>query len=128
MYMPDDAAVILLPPSGAWSGYYLYPDIDFKHRMNMNLAFTQDGKIDGDGIDDVAPFKIHGLFHRGANQAAWTKSYIGLHKVEYSGLYDGRSICGNWNIGRSSGGFWIWPSALSEGEWVTASVEIESPA
>ena len=125
--MPDDTAVFSLPPSGPWSGYYLYPHNDTKHRMHMNLTFTKDGKIDGDGIDDVALFKIRGLFYRETNQATWTKSYLGMHGVAYCGLYDGRSICGNWTIGRYSGGFWIWPKALSKGEWEAVSVEIEEP-
>jgi len=44
-----------LPPSGAWAGYYLYEHTDFRHRMRLNLTFTVDGSIHGDGVDDIAP-------------------------------------------------------------------------
>jgi hypothetical protein len=91
----------------------------------MNLSFTPDGKIWGEGIDDIAPFTINGFFDGATNQADWTKAYIGMHRLEYHGLYDGRSICGNWTILASTGGFWIWPSGLEENE--TLQEEIEQP-
>ena len=47
-----------LPPSGGWSGYYMYPAGASKYRMKMILAFSADGRISGDGIDDIAPFRI----------------------------------------------------------------------
>ena len=126
--MLDDSTFSAFPPSGLWSGYYLYPHSDVRHRMNMSLTFTPDGTIEGDGIDDVAPFGIQGSFDHATNQATWTKSYVGMHKVEYSGLYDGRRICGDWTLGRYSGGFWIWPSALSQGDSESAELELEQPA
>jgi hypothetical protein len=45
--------------------------------------------------------------------------------VEYRGLYDQRSICGNWTLVLGSGGFWIWPAALEAEE--AAAFEIEEP-
>jgi hypothetical protein len=123
-----DSTASNLPPSGPWSGYYLYPHSDVKHRMRMTLTFTSDGKMQGDGIDDVAPFDIDGVFVPATNQAKWTKSYVGMHSVEYRGLYDGRTICGEWMLGGHSGGFWIWPNALSQGETETADIELEQPA
>jgi hypothetical protein len=93
--------------------------------MRLGLTFSLNGSISGDGIDDIAPFTIDGFFDFSNNQARWTKSYIGRHSVEYDGLYDGRTICGNWTLWAGSGGFWIWPNALeaAEGE----AVEIEDP-
>jgi hypothetical protein len=36
-------------------------------------------RISGGGIDDIAPFTIQGIFDSVANQASWTKTYIGSH-------------------------------------------------
>jgi hypothetical protein len=93
--------------------------------MHLSLTFSPNGNISGDGVDDIGPFTIDGSFDFNGNHARWTKSYIGRHNVKYDGLYDGRSICGNWTLWAGSGGFWIWPSALeaAEGE----AVEIEEP-
>jgi hypothetical protein len=51
-----------------------------------------------------------------------------MHSVEYRGLYDQRSISGNWTLMGGSGGFRIWPEALEEGERAEAEVEVEEPA
>ena len=93
--------------------------------MRLGLTFAPDGTIQGEGIDDIAPFIISGFFDVETNQASWTKTYIGMHRVEYRGVYDGRSICGEWTI-VASGGFWIWPNALQESERL--QVELEQPA
>ena len=93
--------------------------------MKLRLTFSRNGRISGDGIDDIAPFAIDGVFESGSSKAGWTKAYIGMHSVEYNGLYDGPSICGNWTLGIGSGGFWIWPSSLEaqEGE----AIEVQEP-
>jgi len=93
--------------------------------MKMILAFSADGGISGDGIDDIALFRIRGVFDTAANTASWTKSYVGMHSVEYRGLYDLRSICGNWTLGVFTGGFWIWPDGIAQGEQM--EVELELP-
>jgi hypothetical protein len=115
----------LFPPSGPWSGYYFYGTGGPKHRMNLSLIFHPDGRISGEGSDDIAPFAIDGFFEVSRNEANWTKSYIGMHSVEYCGLYDQRTICGNWTLAIDSGGFWIWPGSL-EGEEAEAA-KIEEP-
>lgn len=116
-----------LPPSGRWAGYYLYGHGGSRHRMKLTLAFAGNGAIDGDGVDDIAPFVITGRFDVATSAASWTKAYVGMHTVEYSGLYCRRAICGDWTLMGHSGGFWIWPE--SEGEWEQAAedVEIEEP-
>jgi hypothetical protein len=114
-----------LPPSGGWSGYYLYSLEPGKHRMKMSLAFSVDGGISGDGIDDIAPFTIRGFLDTETNAAGWTKAYIGMHSVEYRGLYDLRSICGNWTLDGYSGGFWIWPDGIAEGERLEVELPVE---
>src|SRR5580693_6256249 len=109
--MPND-----IPPSGPWTGYYLYGHAGPKHRMRLGLAFTPDGKIRGEGVDDIAPFIIDGFFNGATREANWTKAYVGMHTVRYSGIYSARSICGNWFLAGLTGGFWIWPEAFTESE------------
>jgi hypothetical protein len=114
-----------IPPSGRWKGYYLYGDAGFQHRMDMHLTFSLDGRIDGEGIDDVARFTMSGVFDAASSQARWTKAYIGMHTVEYAGLYCGKSICGEWTLGGGTGGFWIWPASLADAESSGAAMGIE---
>src|SRR5215471_2877928 len=97
-----------IPPSGPWSGYYLYGYAGKRHRMQMQLSFTNGGRISGSGSDDIARFTIDGVFNAANSAASWTKAYIGMHSVEYRGVYDGRAICGDWTLSWMKGGFWIW--------------------
>jgi hypothetical protein len=115
------------PPSGPWTGYYLYGHAAPKHPMRMALDFTPDGKIHGEGLDDVAPFTIDGVFDAATSAANWTKAYVGLHTVVYSGIYSHRSICGDWSIGHVTGGFWIWPGALGHSDQAETRVDQELP-
>jgi len=124
--MKHNRDIASLPPSGPWAGYYQYGHDGAKHRMKLDLTFAQSGAIEGEGIDEIAPFTINGFLETATNQAYWTKSYIGMDSVEYYGLYDGRSICGNWTLRRFSGGFRIWPSTLENEE--TVHGEIEEPS
>jgi len=114
-----------IPPSGRWKGYYLYDEAGLKHHMSLDLTFADDGRIDGEGIDDIAPFIITGRFDSITSQASWLKRYCGLHTVQYTGAYCPPSICGDWILGGVAGGFWIWPSSLSESEFSETVVELE---
>lgn len=116
-----------IPPSGAWAGYYFYGDAGPKHRMTLGLLFTPDGKIRGEGSDDIGPFAIDGFFNGAVSQASWTKAYIGMHTVNYSGIYSGRAICGNWTLSGGSGGFWIWPEGMEQFEEALLSEELAEP-
>jgi len=91
--------------------------------MRLGLTFTPDGKITGEGIDDIAAFTIDGSFDPAINEANWTKSYVGMHSVEYRGFYDQRSICGSWILTPLTGGFWIWPDSVGEHEELESEVE-----
>lgn len=101
--------------------------------MRLNLTFEVDGSIDGEGGDDVGRFNIRGRFDRQTSSARWTKAYIGRHQVEYAGLYCARSICGDWELSKLTGGFWIWPASQGEHESLGVSEsagleeEIEAP-
>jgi len=118
--MPND-----IPPSGPWRGYYFYGHGGLKHRMRLHLIFVGDGKIEGDGIDDVARFVIAGRFDCSTSQANWTKAYRGMHKVEYAGVYCRHTICGDWTLARLTGGFWIWPDSLAQSEFAEEAMETE---
>ena len=120
--MPND-----LPPSGPWAGYYLYGNSGIKHRMRLQLTFSRDGKIDGDGIDDIASFVIQGQFDFATCQVRWAKTYLGMHTVEYSGVYCQRAICGDWTLMRATGGFWIWPHTLGQSESAEEQKELDEP-
>ena len=75
-----------MPPSGRWAGYYLYGHGGSRHRMKLTLAFAGNGAIDGDGVDDIAPFVITGRFDVATSAACWTKAYVRMHTVKYSGV------------------------------------------
>ena len=49
--------------------------------------FMRDGTIEGEGVDDIAPFAIEGRFDYATSEANWTKAYVGMHTVEYFGVY-----------------------------------------
>lgn len=94
--------------------------------MRLSLTFGG-GSMSGDGTDDIGPFLIRGVFDPSSQEARWTKSYVARHSVEYRGLYDGRSICGDWTLILGSGAFWIWPSTLSEGLAKSTEEELDKP-
>lgn len=116
-----------LPPSGPWTGYYLYGHAGPRHRMRLTLTFAPDGKIEGHGVDDIAPFHIHGQFDASTSAAHWKKAYVGRHTVQYAGLYVRPSICGDWTLAGFAGGFWIWPQGLDESNAEETPAEVELP-
>ena len=126
--MTNDPSSSSSPPTGPWSGYYLYSPSDAPHGMKLHLTFARDGNISGDGIDDIADFFIHGVFDPGTLEACWTKSYVGSHSVEYHGFYDGRTIWGTWSLAGRTGGFRIWPGTVAPGEEEAVHAETEQPA
>lgn len=95
-------------PSGPWTGFYNYRPGD-QHRMDLHLEF-RNGRMTGDGTDDIGPFIISGEYDEASLECRWTKSYVGAHDVEYRGFREGKGIWGTWEIGkRFRGGFQIWP-------------------
>ena len=119
------AMLIEIPPSGPWKGYYLYGHGGVRHRMGLQLTFTPDGRIAGQGIDDIGRFVIDGSFDRATSSASWLKAYIGMHTVQYAGLYCGKTICGDWTLSRMAGGFWIWPAGMDGHESAHGVDEVE---
>jgi hypothetical protein len=103
------------PPSGRWVGYYTHAGSQVRHRMDLDLAFAQ-GRIRGDGGDDIGPFLISGVIHPD-RKATWTKTYPGSHDVRYQGFVELGGIWGTWSISPySTGGFRIWPGRLGIGD------------
>jgi len=125
--MPNDTAPANLPPSGPWTGYYIYDWAQAKHRMQLRLTFSPSGQIDGDGVDDVGDFLVHGVFEPNTLKATWTKAYVGMHSVEYRGIYDHKRITGSWRLAFTTGEFQIWPGASEQGEQETAYADVEDP-
>jgi hypothetical protein len=117
-------------PSGAWTGFYNYRPGD-RHRMDLHLAFAN-GRLSGDGNDDIGRFLIKGSYDPASLECSWTKSYVGAHNVSYRGFREGKGIWGTWEIVQrafnSHGGFHIWPRQAGEGEERAAAAESEKPA
>jgi hypothetical protein len=95
--------------------------------MKLDLLFSQDGRIIGDGADDVGAFLIHGAFDSATLAVRWTKEYVGQHRVEYEGLYNQRSIAGSWTLNRLAGGFRIWPGESADAEETATAEERIQP-
>ena len=102
-------------PSGPWVGFYNYQPGD-RHRMDLRLTFAQ-GRMSGDGDDDVGRFTIRGRYDATTRECHWTKSYISAHDVSYRGFRDGKGIWGAWEIKEfTHGGFHIWPKLAGEAQ------------
>jgi len=109
-------------PSGPWVGFYNYRPTD-RHRMDLRLEFAQ-GKMTGEGNDDVGPFLIAGKYDPQTLECYWTKTYVGAHDVFYRGFREGKGIWGTWQIKTwAHGGFHIWPRQEGADE-----AEVESAA
>ncbi len=113
-------------PSGPWTGFYNYEPTD-KHRMDLDLTFAE-GKLTGDGNDDLGRFLIRGRYDASERECYWTKTYPGSHDVYYRGFREGKGIWGTWEIGmRGHGGFHIWPKGMAEDEGQIESTEESAP-
>ena len=115
-------------PSGPWTGFYNYKPAD-KHRMDLHLTFAE-GRMSGDGNDDVGRFVIKGGYDGTTRECEWVKTYPGSHDVHYRGFREGKGIWGAWEIGAGlwgHGGFHIWPKGLGEGETKSQSIQETAP-
>lgn len=100
--------------SGPWRGFYVYNSTQAKHWMDLTLAF-QDGRVFGDGIDDIARFVISGKYDLNTNECYWTKQYIEKHSVFYKGFIEEKRIWGIWSIEEwNKGGFLVWPKKYGD--------------
>jgi hypothetical protein len=108
-------------PSGPWIGFFVQSfALPGKHWMELRLTFRA-GAMTGEGRDYVGSFVLNGSYAVGDGRCYWTKTYLGLHDVLYSGFNEGKGIWGGWEIpaGPSSsmrlhGGFHIWPEGMPD--------------
>ena len=120
--MDDD-----LFPSGPWTGFYNYTGPEDRHRMDLHLDFAN-GRMTGDGTDNIGLFLIKGGYQAASRECEWTKTYPGSHQVFYRGYREGNGIWGTWEIPPfSRGGFHIWPRRASDGEQEARTTEVERP-
>jgi hypothetical protein len=113
-------------PSGPWTGFYNYRPGGEQHRMDLSLNFTN-GRIGGDGSDDIWHFGVSGTFDAQAGDCFWHKTYIGMHTIAYIGFRDGKGIWGTWHGGWLFGGFHIWPVSVGNAESVTETAREPEP-
>jgi len=114
-------------PSGPWTGFYNYQPGD-RHRMDLHLSFAN-GRLSGDGNDDVGQFSIRGRYDAESKECWWTKTYLGSHDVRYRGFREGKGIWGTWEIAVfTRGGFHIWPRAANENEGDSTAASEAKPA
>jgi hypothetical protein len=62
---------------------------------------------------------------RATSTAIWIKAYVGMHKVEYFGVYCQGAICGDWSLSGSTGGFWIWPGSVGQFEFAEEQEDLD---
>ncbi len=118
-------------PSGPWTGFFLMKHLPGKHVMELSLAFQQ-GVMTGEGRDFVGEFIIRGQYTLDDGKCWWSKRYIGMHDVFYSGYNEGKGIWGTWEIlgeVRNHGGFHIWPVGMGDptGEHLYEHADVPAP-
>jgi len=111
--------------SGPWRGFYVYSWSRAKHWMDLSLTFA-DGKITGDGIDDIGRFSIKGRYDEKTREVWWAKTYPGSHDVQYHGSLDANGIWGDWAIHIERGNFHIWPVGMGEHKHASAETDVDS--
>jgi hypothetical protein len=102
-------------PSGDWEGFYnyTYNQAGSKSKMEFSLNF-KNGKISGNGSDDVGSFSWSGTYDINGLTTQMTKQYHRQHSVVYHGNVDENGIWGHWLIASFKGGFHIWPKKNEE--------------
>ena len=97
--------------------------------MDLHLTFAN-GKISGEGNDNIGQFVIKGNYDAKNAECTWTKTYVGRHDVYYRGFREGKGIWGTWEVSSAPnghGGFFIWPKTSPEGEGVQTTAIAKRP-
>jgi len=70
---PNEDPLLLVPPSGDWSGKYQdMPCVaDQEHEVKYNITFKDDGAIEGSLSCDDGDFKIKGAYNFSTGIVAW---------------------------------------------------------
>lgn len=105
-----------LLPGGQWEGFYNYHGNTQKHKMDIDLNFSN-LSISGSGVDDVGTFIWDGKYDLTVYKGKLVKQYQ-THKVHYNGSIDENGIWGIWELFMDfytlSGGFHIWPKKQNQ--------------
>ena len=80
--------------------------------MHCILTFSQ-GKLNGEGGDDVGPFRWRGQYDKEQMYCRMIKFYP-FHDVFYEGHVDENGIWGTWRLSGMAGGFHIWPKGYDQ--------------
>jgi hypothetical protein len=79
-------------------GWWQQTDFGRQPMRDLRLQFG-DGKISGSGYDIVGLFTFAGTLSD-QGRVVMIKRYLGQHKVDYVGQYDGEGVLwGDWHIG-----------------------------
>jgi len=116
-------------PSGPWIGFFDQPMAPAgRHKTELQLRF-QDGKMTGDGVDWVGPYKVLGCYRLEDGRCEWLKEYIGKHTVVYAGYNEeGMGIYGGWMLTATMrGSFRIWPAGLEEEVATDLDADLDEP-
>jgi hypothetical protein len=93
----------------------------------MYLEFS-DGRINGEGTDYVGPWVAAGSYDLDTGLCSWSKRYLGLHTVSYSGKISNAGIRGDWQIRSSnSGPFHIWPRCMNNNDELYLRESLDAP-
>ena len=95
--------------------------------MDLILTFS-DGRISGEGCDDIGSFAISGDYSETTMDCCWVKTYAGRHSVDYFGCKEGKGIWGTWSLPKWKGGFQIWPIGSQPSlDGISAEEDVELP-
>ncbi len=105
-------------------GWWEQPGFGRQAMHELRLHFA-DGQIEGSGTDIVGPFTFAGDISATGN-VILIKQYLGRHRVNYVGKYDGEGLLwGDWNIGPMMGPWLIRLAAGCRSN--VAEIEVLSP-
>lgn len=90
---------------------------------DLELTF-RDGDVSGSGRDIVGDFILSGQLQ--SDRALLVKQYVGSHRVDYPGSFDGEgTLQGLWSIHGFGGKWMIRVAKDSGGDQRTGSAEIQ---
>ena len=114
-------------PTGEWNGFYIEDRIAKRGWMHLYMSY-ENNEIKGEGTDYVGPWVATGSYDLDLGVCNWEKSYLGKHKVIYSGRLTENGILGKWEISFLNGPFHIWPKGLNHFDELYLREELTEPS
>jgi hypothetical protein len=73
--IPDENPLLVLPPSGEWSGAYQdMPCVaNEEHEVKYKITFKANGFVEGSGSSSEGDFHINGVYDRCTGIVAWSQ-------------------------------------------------------